>query len=167
MSEINNTESTAVATRSQSGAMARFSADQIRAASFENGAAIPDLRQAEVIPLPVGTEYWSPENEGESKRVFVAGVGPTDIVDPQTGEVKQMGAVFLLEVGEDGKARKWMNAGRVLVGNISDAIKRGQIVPGTALTPVQITYLGTKKNRNNAKLSRRWEILPLAVAGVN
>lgn len=159
--------STAIAkteTRQPAATPARWSAEQIQAASFELGAPIMALEAAEAIPLPLSTEYWSPEEAGESKRCYVAGIQETDIVDPQTGETKRMEAVFLLEVADDGKVRKLMNAGRVLVGNISDAIQRGQIVPGTALTPIQIAYLGQTKNRSNSRLSKRWEILPLVVA---
>lgn len=162
------TENTQVAVATQKPAgVARFTPAQVQAASLESGTAIPALAEAKVIPLPIGTEYWSPEAEGETKRCYVAGIEEAEIVDPNTGEVRRMPAVMLLEVIEDEKGRraaKWMNAGKVLVGNIQSAIDRGQIVPGTALTPVQITYLGQKRNRSNSKLSNRWEILPLIVA---
>jgi len=159
---------TDIATTNQQTAVAasapRWTQEQISAASFDVGAAPMSLGSAEVVPLPISTEYWSPENTGDMKRVYVAGIQPADIVDPQTGEAKNLEAVYLLEVTEEGKVNKLLSASRVLVGNIADAIRRNQIVPGTSLTPVQITYLGQTKNRSNSKMSKRWEILPLVVS---
>lgn len=130
---------------------------------IEDNSTLVCLEQAEVVPLPITVEYWSPQAPGESKRVYVAGIQPTEILDIQKGEIKTLSAVYLLEVTAEGQVKKWMTAAAVLVGAISEAIRRGQIIPGTDKTPVKITFLGKVKNRTNAMMSNRWEILPLVV----
>ncbi len=80
--------------------------------------------------------------------------------DLETGEIKTLQCVMLIEKQKD-TVKRFINASRVLVGNIQDAISRGEIVPKTTLTPVSITFLGSIKNRTNPFSSNRWQIVPL------
>jgi hypothetical protein len=144
--------------------MARFSPDQIAAARIDEASDLPSLVDTKAAPVPLSVEYWSPENEGDSKRGWILGIEVLQVPDMETGEIKDMESVLFVEEGPDGKKSRYYNAGKVLVANVKDAINRGEIIPASILTPVQITYLGQKKNRSNSRLSKRFEILPLIVS---
>lgn len=87
--------------------------------------------------IPLSIEYWSPQAEDEEKLVYVAGVSFHDVPDMETAEIRSVECVLLLEQQGDTLCR-FISASRVLVGNIKDAIIRGDIVPMTTLTPVSI-----------------------------
>lgn len=140
----------------------RFTPEQIAASNIANQPALPALNSEQKHFVPLSVEYWSPQVEGEEKLVFVAGIDFHDVPDMETGEIRSVECVLLLEHKDDTLCR-FISASKVLVGNIKDAINRGEIIPMTVLTPVSIKYLGQKKNRSNAKLSNRWQIVPLIV----
>ena len=140
----------------------RYSAEQVAAANIGNQTDLPALAEAPKHFIPLSVEYWSPQVEGEEKLVYVAGVDFHDVPDMETGEIRAVECVLLLEQ-QDNTLCRFISASRVLVGNIKDAITRGDIIPMTTLTPVSITFMGQKKNRSNAKLSNRWKIVPIIV----
>ena len=140
----------------------RFTPEQIAASQLDQAQSIPDLTEVKKHFMPIAVEYWSPV-EGEEKRVFVAGISMHEVPDLETGEVKQLECVMLLERQDDSLMR-YINASKVLVGNVKDAIQRQEIIPMSLLTPVAIKCLGQKKNTSNGKLSTRWLIPPLIVS---
>ncbi|MDF1583637.1 MAG: hypothetical protein P1P78_10040 [Methyloprofundus sp.] len=137
-----------------------YSTEQVESANLDAQKNLPDLSQAKKHFVPLNIEYWSPEQAGEEKLVYIHSVGEHEVPDLETGEIKPLLCVMLLEKQGD-KVKRFINASRVLVGNIQDAINRGEIVPKTTLTPVSITFLGAFKNRSNAFSSNRWQIIPL------
>lgn len=140
----------------------RFTEAQIASSQLVNATSLPDLASQKQHFVPLSTEYWTPAQEGETKRVFVAGIDMHEVADLETGEIKMLECVMLLEHQGDVLMR-FISASKVLVGNIRDAITRGEIIPMSTLTPVSIKFMGQKKNKSNAKLSNRWQILPLVV----
>jgi len=141
-----------------------YSEKQIAESSIDSQESLPDLADSKQHFVPLSIEYWSPQNEGEEKRVWIHSIGNHEVPDLETGELRHLECVMMLE--RDGEQLlRYINASRVLVGNIKDAIARKEIVPGSVLTPVLIKFLGQKKNRSNAKLSNRWQIVPLIVSG--
>lgn len=141
----------------------RFNDDQIAATQFSTISVLPDLKNAQKHFMPLSEDYWSPQIEGEEKLVFICGIGDKEVSDMETGEVKVLECVLFIERQEDTLVRLY-SASKVLVGNVKDAIRRGEIIPNCSLTPVSIKYLGQKKNKSNAKLSNRWQIIPLIVS---
>lgn len=141
----------------------RFTPEQIAGANIATQTSLPALTEAQKHFVPLSVEYWSPQVEGEEKFVYVAGIDFHDVPNMETGEINSVECVLLLEQKDDALCR-FISASKVLVGNIKDAINRGEIVPMTVLTPVSIKYLGQKKNRSNAKLSNRWQIIPLVIS---
>lgn len=161
---------TELATRPQTTVAAaprpsRFTAEQIAAATISPDTVLPSIQKTQAANVPLQVEYWSPEKEGEAKRGWILGVEPQEVADMETGELKLLESVLFVEETADGKKARFFNASRILVANVKAAIMRGEVVPASILTPVQITYLGKKKNRSNQRLSGRWEILPLVVQG--
>jgi hypothetical protein len=144
--------------------LARFTPEQIKESIISDGTELPSLSQTRAAPVPLSVDYWSPDTEGDSKRGWIIGITSMEVPDMENGEIRDLESVLLVEECDDGKKRRWFNASRVLVGNVKDAIRRGEIIPASILTPVQIVYRGQKKNRSNQRLSKRWEILPLIVA---
>ncbi|MBS3953667.1 MAG: hypothetical protein KGZ88_12025 [Methylomicrobium sp.] len=146
-------ENTAVATR--------HSAAKIADAHLDKQSQLPSLTDAKRHFMPMTVEYWSPEKEGEEKLVFIAGVEHHEVPDMETGEIKSIECVLMLE-NQGDKLVRYISASRILVGNIKEAIRRTEIVPMTTLTPVSIKYLGLKKTKSG-KNAARWQILPLII----
>jgi hypothetical protein len=139
----------------------RFTNEQIAAASLHSDADLPALAEAKVAPVPLSVEYWSPEVEGETKRCWILGIEDREIADMETGELKEIESVLFVEQTDTGQIKRWFCACKILVANIADAIERGEIIPASRLTPVQIKYTGMVKNSRNAFKSKRFEILPI------
>ena len=141
-----------------------YTHEQLQASRLDTQQNLPDLSKAKRHFVPLNIEYWTPEKEGEEKLVYIHSVGLHEVPDMETGEIKQLECVMMLERSGD-MVKRYLNAGRVLVGNIKDAIHRGEIVPGTTLTPVAIIYLGKRPNKSNAKVSNAWQIMPIIASG--
>lgn len=127
-------------------------------------ANAPDLYKAQPSALSIGSEYWTPEAEGESKRGFVLGIEEQEHSRAADGEGEEVGSIILpcivfAEQTEKGGFKQVANGSKRLVGVIEDAIKGGTIVPGE--TPLQITYVGKKKNVTNSFKSDSWDVRPL------
>jgi len=138
-----------------------YSDREIEAHSLDNkNTELADLKNAGRHFVPLNIEYWTPQAEGEEKLVYIHSVGLHEVPDMETGEIKQLECVMMLERSGD-VVKRYLNAGRVLVGSIKDAITRGEIVPGTTLTPVAIIYLGKRQNKSNSKISNAWQIVRL------
>jgi len=137
-----------------------YSAAQVESANLDVQKSLPDLSKSKKHFVPLNIDYWSPEEAGEEKLVYIHSIGGHEVPDLETGEIKTLQCVMMIEKQKD-TVKRFINASRVLVGNIQDAISRGEIVPKTTLTPVSITFLGSMKNRSNAFSSNRWQIVPL------
>lgn len=161
MSE-NTTDHTAIAVKTNTEA-AKYTPEQVAASDLSTADNLPLLAEKAVAPIPLSINYWSPETEGEYKRGYVVGVGDQEVADIETGELKTLESLFFVEQAENGQMIRLFNSSKILVANIKAAIERGEIVPNTTLTPVQITYQGQRKNARNAFKSKRFEILPLIV----
>ena len=140
-----------------------YSAKQVENAGLDIQKSLPDLSKSKKHFVPLNIDYWSPEATGEEKLVYIHSIGGHEVPDLETGEIKTLQCVMMIEKQKD-TVKRFINASRVLVGNIQDAISRGEIVPKTTLTPVSITFLGSIKNRSNAFSSKRWQIVPLIKA---
>ena len=141
---------------------AGFSPEVIKNSNLDAQKELPSLQTSTRHFVPLTIEYWTPTEDGEEKLVYIHSVGIHQVPDMETGEVKELECVMMLEKQGD-VVRRFINAGRVLVGNIKDAVLRGEIVPGTTLTPISITYMGKVKNKSNARMSNRWQIIPLVM----
>jgi len=119
------------------------------------GESLPDLDQAQELPINLSSEYWTPEKEGESKRVFYSHIEDREIVDDETGNISMLPTAFFLEK-KDGAISTVCNSSKRLVG----AFQNNSIARGT---PFIIIYNGKKKNKNNPYMSDRWTIKPLVV----
>lgn len=156
--EIAVKESNGVATIGNS----RFSSDQIEASNISNAESLPSLDTAKRHFMSLETEYWTPEADGEEKRCWIFGIVPQEFTDIDTAEIKLVDCVMLVEKqGEELK--RFICASKILVASIKSAIASGVIITQSTLTPVSIIYLGERKNKNNAKKSKRWQITPLIV----
>lgn len=123
-------------------------------AAFQN---LPDLSAAEVAPVELSGEYWSPTVTGESKRVFFYSLDTELVIEPETGESRELTVVkFVENVG--GELRAIRNGSRRLVGVFEQLASR--IKQGDAF---EITYLGKKKNLNNSFKSDNWSVKSLII----
>lgn len=147
----------------------RWTPEQLANAEIGDSTQLPTIKKLDAAPVPLSVDFWSPMISGESKRGWVLGIEPMMVPqkDFNTGELigmAEMDCVLFVEEAPDGMKKRIYTSARLLVSYISAAIQRGEIVPRSLLTPIQITYKGTRTTRSGRKASE-WEILPLIVAG--
>lgn len=111
-----------------------------------------NLSDYEVASADLSFDYWTPEKEGEIRRMFFMGLQPMDVPDHSDPEkmVSLECAVFV-EV-EDSEHRTIVN-GSVRLRSIVESLDPA--------TPVQVTYRGKKKNRSNGNMSDQWSVVTL------
>lgn len=119
---------------------------------------MPDLSKAEAAPLELTGEYWSPEREGEVRRMFFNEVRIEKTADMQSGSDIDLPVAYFVEVRE-GKNIVVRQASRRLTAVFEAFVDR--IEPGT---PFEITYLGKRKNKTNQFMSDHWSVKPLRTA---
>lgn len=119
---------------------------------FDLDSEVPNLDDFEESPLDVTEEYWTPQEKGERKRVFFAGLRERNRVLDDGTEQTATAAYFMEQI--DGELVTICNASKRLVG----VFERGRYAEGT---PFLITYLGKKKNQTNQFMSDHWSVKPL------
>lgn len=118
---------------------------------------LPDLSQAEPEPVELSGEYWTPEKEGETRRLFFVGLNMENVVDMESGETRELLVAQFAE-NVDGNLRAIRNGSRRLVGIFESFA--ATIKPGDAF---EITYLGKKKNASNSFRSDNWSVKRLII----
>jgi len=125
--------------------------------------SLPDLSTAIEEPIELGYLYWTPVNIGEFKRGVVIGIENSyyDKTDDKNGEITELElpCVIFAEQKPDGTWIKISNGSKRLVAVIEQCLKTGSIIAGK--TPIQIKYMGKKKNSTNGFSSDFFEIKPL------
>lgn len=125
-------------------------------AGFPALTNLPDLTNAEVAPTELLGEYWSPEKEGESKRVFFAGFDTQRVIDQATGENAELPIVLFVE--KQGDEFRTLRNGSARLYGVFEQFAR-DLKPGT---PFLITYLGKKKT-TAGRQADSWSVKPLIV----
>ena len=149
---------TAVVVADQTGtaiAKADQNVQRFKTVDLENAGDFPDLETASVLPMDLMSTYWTPETPGESKNVVFSHIDDSELIDPDSGEIKMLRTAHFFEQ-KNGEISSVRNASKRLVG----AIESSKIVRGT---PLRISYLGKKKNVNNAFKSDDWSVKPLLI----
>lgn len=116
-------------------------------------ANLPDLSKAQPEPVEMSGEYWTPEDVGESRRLFFFGLNIENVVDMESGETRELPVVQFVEGDGKGGVRSVRNGSRRLVGifeSFAQSIKQGDAF--------EIMYLGKKKNKNNSFKSDNWSV---------
>jgi len=125
----------------------------IQAFDIVNGE-LPDLDQAEELNVDLMDDYWSPEEPGESKKVFFQKIDTRRVLDQQTGEVIDLECAFFMEKDpKTGNYRTISNGSKRLVG----ALQANGVTKGM---PLMITYKGKKKTQGGNSCDN-WSIRPL------
>lgn len=124
------------------------------------GSNLPNLEEAKLFPLSLGGEYWTPEEVGETKRVFFFEVKTTKLKSFNNSELIDLDCAFFLEQDKDLNTHTIYNGSRVLVGIIESCVEGGLVQKGT---PLEIRYEGKKKNKSNGNFSDRWSVKPLLI----
>lgn len=138
--------------------------------SVQEAAELPDLLDADPLPLDLVTGYWSPESVGESKRCFFRGIedqqyADTDNADPDTGEVptKTLRVVNLIERYEAGDGTRAFRTIRNGSARLVAFFAEDDGTPRYAVNDAfKIEFKGKEKNSTNNFKSDRWAIYPLA-----
>lgn len=125
-------------------------------ATVDLNGNLPDLSKAEPFPFDIMADYWTPEQAGESKRLFFQRISERTVADQNTGDMIELECAFFLEQQESGELKTISNGSKRLVG----AIQAYNIDQGT---PLLVTYLGKRKNRTNSFKSDSWSIRPLRI----
>jgi hypothetical protein len=118
---------------------------------------LPDLSKAEAEPVEMSGEYWTPEKEGETRRLFFVGLNMENVVEMESGESRELLVAQFAE-NVNGQLRAVRNGSRRLVGIFESF--QASIKPGDAF---EITYLGKKKNVSNSYKSDNWSVKRLII----
>ncbi len=113
---------------------------------------MPDLETATVLPLDLSSEYWTPLNVGEAKRLIFVKIENQqvqDMTDPSV--VLDLPCAFFLEKTADG-VKQIRNGSKRLVAAVEN-VRQG--------TPLLVNYRGKVANKNNAYKSDNWSVKPL------
>ena len=116
-----------------------------------SASAFAELQAAEVMPIDLASEYWTPE-VGEAKRLIYQGLKSESTLDTRTGEELELLVAYFYEAINENEGRIIRNASRRLVGVFESAT---WIKPGEDM--FLITYLG-KKKFNNGNLGDNWKV---------
>lgn len=114
----------------------------------------PSLTDYEPSGVELCPEYWTPETEGESKRLIFVGVAERRMPSAEDPEqlVDLPCAIFVQP--DPAPARVIANGSKRLVG----LFEEGTYKPAT---PFEITYLGKRKNSSNSFKSDAWSVIEL------
>lgn len=127
-----------------------------------NSGNLPNLNEADVLPVDLTGNYWTPEEEGEAKRLFFVEIKPQQVLSSSgTGEIIDLDCAVFLEQKEDKTVQTIINGSRRLVGVLESYMNQALIGYGT---PLLITYLGKKRNKTNSFQSDNWSIKPLKIS---
>lgn len=121
-------------------------------AGFPALATLPNLAECEVEPIELVGDYWSPEREGESKRVFFYDFSTQSVLDQATGEERDLTVVRFVEAAGKGDFRLIRNGSARLVGQFEQMARF--LNTGDAF---EITYLGKKKT-TTGKFADSWSV---------
>ena len=115
---------------------------------------IPNLNDFVVDSADLSSEYWTPE-QGEIRRLVFWGIELRQVPKHDNpNESVELDTAIFIEPDVDGNYSTVQNASKRLVA----AFQNSSVEKGT---PVQITYLGKKRNRTNQHLSDHWSVVTL------
>lgn len=114
---------------------------------------VANLSEYEAASMDLATDYWSPKEIGEVRRLVFWKMGQRQCMDEKTGELFQLDCVFFVE-SAGGVNKVIVNGSKRLVA----VFESGDVAEGT---PVQVTYLGFKENSTNNKKSATWSVVKL------
>ena len=120
-------------------------------ATFPAVNSLPDLSKCEVEPIELVGDYWSPEKEGEKKRVFFYDFSTQNVIEQATGEERDLTIVRFIEPS-NGDYRLIRNGSARLVGQFEQMART--LSAGDAF---EITYLGKKKT-TTGKFADSWSV---------
>ena len=122
-----------------------------------NQAELPNLAEAEIMPIELTTLYWTPEQKGETKRVYFDNIilrqMPTLNEAAASDEPTILPCAYFFEQTEEGIIRICNASKRLVAALEGNFVRRG--------TPLIIKYLGKIKNNTNAFKSDAWSVMPL------
>lgn len=121
-------------------------------AGFPALSTLPNLAECEVEPIELVGDYWSPEREGESKRVFFYDFSTQSVLDQATGEERDLNVVRFVEAAGKENFRLIRNGSARLVGQFEQMARF--LKTGDAF---EITYLGKKKT-TSGKFADSWSV---------
>ena len=119
--------------------------------------SLPRLSDMVVASADMSAEYWTPINDGETRRAFFVGIQSRDMPahdDPQ--KIVALPAAVFVSEDDDGARSTWCNASVRLRSILEN------VTPPIAL---QITYKGMRKNRTNNNNSAQWSVVELQPPG--
>lgn len=84
---------------------------------------MPDLSKAQPAPLEISSEYWSPKEKGEKRRMFFMDLRSEKSIDEQSGQDIDLLVAYFVEP-VDGRKRVVRQASRRLTAVFENFRKR-------------------------------------------
>jgi hypothetical protein len=122
-----------------------------------NMAELKELDSAEVVPIELSCEYWTPKDVGEVKRMYFDSIRQETSVDISgSGNMVEIDVAYFVEV-KNGVKHLIRQASKRLVGTL-------ELMRIAQNTPLEITYLGKQQNKRNQNfMSDTWSVKPLVI----
>lgn len=120
---------------------------------------VPDLTSFVPASADLSSEYWTPE-PGEIRRMVFWGVEKRNVPRTESGlGMVELDCAIFIQPSDIGEGYSTVTNGskRLVAAFQNNDVERG--------TPVQVEYLGKKKNRTNAFNSDHWSIITLKPKG--
>lgn len=110
----------------------------------------------EVASVDLSQEYWTPKEEGETRRLVYWTIEPHSC--SFNGKTTELDCVVFIEPDANGNHKPVINGSKILLGMFeNDRVAKG--------TPVEVVYRGKKKNKTNSNMSDSWSVYTLKPKG--
>ena len=117
--------------------------------------AIPSLDDYVPASVDLSSDYWTPTESGEKRRMVFWGVEKR-LVPSQDDPAKTVELECCIFLEPQGKGYRTVEQGSK---RLVAAFQNNDVPQGT---PFEIVYLGKKRNKSNAFQSDHWSIVELA-----
>lgn len=118
---------------------------------------IPDLDDFVPASADLSSEYWTPEN-GEVRRMVFWAIEKRQAPDhDDPSKSVELESVVFIEPNETSYSTVVNGSKRLVAAFANNDVQQG--------TPVQVTYMGKKKNRTNQNMSDHWSVIELKPRG--
>lgn len=124
---------------------------------MSNIIKLNNLAAAPRVGLNLAATYWSPEQPGETKRLYFIDIKILTNVNENTGETKELNTLVMV----DPETREIIHQSSARLVGI---FQRENPIP---YQPFEIVYKGKVKNSTNAYMSDAWEVYKLDVPKID
>ena len=127
--------------------------------SFDVNKVLPNLHEANVLPVDLTSDYWTPTTQGEFKLCFFQEIKASTVRDDKSGETIELDCAFFIAQDKDGTTKTIRNGSVILVSTLFEYFEKGILTKGT---PLKLTFTGKRKTNKGNQVDT-WSVRPILV----